>query len=211
MPEPGFADPVMLRSKTAIRAEFRERRRRLPAVSAVQAGVAAAGALAAMDEFRAARSVAAYLSAENEVDTAAAIQAAHDAGKQIYLPRISKPAGLVRWSVGDELRLLASGVSEPCAGEPEILSCPCIVLVPVVAWSDDGTRVGRGGGFYDRLLAQLPADGTVRVGMAFEWQQVAELPREVWDVPLDYVLTESRVIACSATAHFETRKGVAIR
>jgi 5-formyltetrahydrofolate cyclo-ligase len=66
------------------------------------------------------------------------------------------------------------------------------VVVPGVAFSQDGHRLGRGGGHYDATLAQMPR--AVRLGVAFEAQLVAELPREPHDAPLDAVVTESRVL-----------------
>jgi 5-formyltetrahydrofolate cyclo-ligase len=64
-----------------------------------------------------------------------------------------------------------------------------VILVPGVAFTRAGQRLGRGGGYYDRLLAALPAS-TVRLGVCFEMQLVAELPSEPHDMRVDAVITE---------------------
>ena len=65
--------------------------------------------------------------------------------------------------------------------------------MPGVGFSEDGFRLGRGGGFYDATLPLLAR--AVRVGLAFEVQIVPTLPRDRNDAPVDAVVTESRVLA----------------
>jgi 5-formyltetrahydrofolate cyclo-ligase len=67
-----------------------------------------------------------------------------------------------------------------------------LFVVPGMAFYLLGTRLGRGGGHYDRVLASHP--DSVRVGLAFEWQILPRLPRARWDVPMDAVATESRLV-----------------
>jgi 5-formyltetrahydrofolate cyclo-ligase len=64
------------------------------------------------------------------------------------------------------------------------------VLVPALAVARDGTRLGRGGGSYDRALARVPA-GVPRIALLFDGELVAELPREPWDKPVTTVITPS--------------------
>jgi len=64
------------------------------------------------------------------------------------------------------------------------------VLVPALAVAHDGTRLGRGGGSYDRALARVPA-GVPRLALLFDGELVAELPREPWDEPVTAVITPS--------------------
>ena len=66
------------------------------------------------------------------------------------------------------------------------------VLVPALAVAHDGTRLGRGGGSYDRALARVPA-GVPRIALLFDGELVAELPREPWDQPVTAVITPSGV------------------
>ena len=68
-----------------------------------------------------------------------------------------------------------------------------VILVPGVAFTRAGRRLGRGGGYYDRLLAALPAKA-VRLGVCFEVQIVEELPSEPHDMRVDAVVTELAVV-----------------
>jgi 5-formyltetrahydrofolate cyclo-ligase len=85
------------------------------------------------------------------------------------------------------------GALEPPPGAPEValdeIEC---VLVPGVAFSEDGLRLGRGGGYYDATLKHMPR--ARRVGLAFDAQVLPALPREPHDVPLDAVVTETRTL-----------------
>ncbi len=67
-----------------------------------------------------------------------------------------------------------------------------LIAVPGVAFDASGRRLGRGGGYYDATLAQLPA-GAVRVGLAFEVQIVPSVPDEQHDATLDTVVTERMI------------------
>jgi len=73
-----------------------------------------------------------------------------------------------------------------------------IALVPLVAFDDYGRRLGMGGGYYDRTFAYLRHREHWRrpklIGVAFEFQRVAELPAQPWDVPLDGIITEKGLL-----------------
>jgi 5-formyltetrahydrofolate cyclo-ligase len=71
-----------------------------------------------------------------------------------------------------------------------------LILVPGLAFTRDGWRLGRGGGFYDRFLAQLPARA-VNLGVCFEVQIVETLPVEAHDHRLDLIVTENGFVAPS--------------
>lgn len=74
--------------------------------------------------------------------------------------------------------------------EPEML------IVPLVAFDAAGGRLGYGGGFYDRTLEQLRAKrATLAIGFAFDAQEAESLPLEPTDQPLDFLVTESRVLS----------------
>lgn len=67
---------------------------------------------------------------------------------------------------------------------------PAVVLVPGVAFTAEGSRLGRGGGFYDRFLRTLP-QSTLRIGVGFSTQVTQVLPMEKHDEPMSYLLTDS--------------------
>ncbi|HRJ06447.1 MAG TPA: 5-formyltetrahydrofolate cyclo-ligase [Candidatus Saccharibacteria bacterium] len=71
-----------------------------------------------------------------------------------------------------------------------------VIIVPLVAFDDSCHRLGHGGGWYDRFLATQP--NALKIGLAFDIQQVDILPVEEHDIPLDCIVTESRIIKRSA-------------
>lgn len=72
---------------------------------------------------------------------------------------------------------------------------PTVVLTPLVAYDRRGGRLGFGGGYYDRTLAELRKEkGILAVGVALSVQEVDELPREAHDQALDWVVTEEGMI-----------------
>jgi 5-formyltetrahydrofolate cyclo-ligase len=114
-------------------------------------------------------------------------------GREFAYPRVTGDRlDLFRVTSPYELQPGAWGIREP-AGElahalpPDAID---LILVPGTAFTRDGARLGRGGGFYDRLLSWLPAH-TCKVGVCFDFQLVPELPLEAHDQGVDFVATES--------------------
>jgi 5-formyltetrahydrofolate cyclo-ligase len=180
--------------KRALRSALRERRRGLPAAAVEAAGAAVCAQLETFPPYQAARAVLAYVAAENEIPTAPLFVEIVASGRELYLPQ-SVAERFVRWRPGEPLIAGPGGIPEPLAGAPLRPAGDAVALVPVVGWDERGIRLGRGGGFYDRIFSRLSPD-VVRVGLAYEFQQVAELPRDPWDVSLDYVITERRIVRC---------------
>ena len=67
-----------------------------------------------------------------------------------------------------------------------------LVLVPGLAFSRKGTRLGQGRGYYDRFLSQL--NGTTTLGVGFDWQLLEDIPEELYDIRLDGVVMESQLL-----------------
>lgn len=106
----------------------------------------------------------------------------------------------VRVSTLDHLTAAAwhSTIREPSAiGNIVVPAEIDLVLVPGVAFTRTGERMGRGGGYYDRYLAQLPANA-VKLGVGFAIQLVEELPVEAHDIALDGIITEEGLIERSS-------------
>lgn len=86
------------------------------------------------------------------------------------------------------------GTAEPVGGSPVDIGWADVVLVPVVAFAEDGTRWGHGKGYYDRVLAGVARfpEGPLLVGLAHDEQEVQNLRAEPWDVPMDAIATPTR-------------------
>lgn len=91
-----------------------------------------------------------------------------------------------------KLRLSSMGILEPDPDQCELadLSSIDLVVVPGLAFDQKGNRIGYGKGCYDGFLPQLPPN-TPKIGMAYDFQIVEELPATEGDIPMDYLLTES--------------------
>ena len=154
-----------------------------------------------LSQYLAARSIALYSAAQNEVDTGTILEDALAAGRRVYLPKLNRrgvPEFVQIFSPAD---LVAGrfGIAEP-VGLNVLLPEACgglTVFVPGVLFDRRGQRLGRGGGWYDRALAQFGSRG-VFIGLAYEVQIVESLPAESWDQNVHYVITENRVIDCAS-------------
>ncbi|MCA8883387.1 MAG: 5-formyltetrahydrofolate cyclo-ligase [Rhodobacteraceae bacterium] len=97
-----------------------------------------------------------------------------------------------RWHPGAPMQDGPFGARIPAAADPVT---PAVLIVPLVAFSRAGGRLGYGGGYYDRTLQALRAAGPVRaIGFAYAAQEDAALPLEAVDQPLDAIVTERALI-----------------
>lgn len=197
---------MMDSDKHKLRQELRAKRRALAAATVGAASDSVCRQAAAFPPFREAASVTGYIASENEIDPLGILEAAAAAQCPVYLPRMLTQPSLTRWFPGEALTTSRYGVSEPASGEDEVPENPAIAFVPVVAWDRTGTRLGRGAGFYDRLLRRLEPP-PLCVGLAYEFQEVTELPREAWDVPVHYIITESEVVRCCSAGTSRSERG----
>ncbi len=86
-------------------------------------------------------------------------------------------------------------IPEPPATAPQVE--PDLLLVPLVAVTLAGVRLGQGRGYYDRALARLRQKRPVRaIGLAWECQIAPALPADAWDMPLDMIATPERLVDC---------------
>jgi 5-formyltetrahydrofolate cyclo-ligase len=87
------------------------------------------------------------------------------------------------------------GIPEPAPGAPQG-DCPApdLIILPGLAFDRTGTRLGAGGGYYDRLLARPSYADIPRLGLAYAFQLVETLPREAWDLPVHAVCSEQGIL-----------------
>jgi 5-formyltetrahydrofolate cyclo-ligase len=183
--------------KRTIRQEMRRRRRALSAHDRHSAGSAVAELATELAAFRAAPVVLLYAATDHEVPTDALVDAARRAGKRVFLPRLRGHAlSFAEYREGESLVRGTLGIPEPVgiALEPSA-AATAIAFVPLLAWDAAGSRVGRGGGHYDRAFSGAARPVCV-VGLGYAFQQQAQLPRDPWDLRLDWVVTERGVVRC---------------
>ncbi len=145
-------------------------------------------------EFAAAKVVMVYLSMSQEVDTAAIALRAWQEGKTVAVPKVFMsdhsmlPVEIQSLDTG--MKTTPVGAREPDVGQPMPIDCIDVVLVPGLGFSPTGQRIGRGGGFYDRFLAQASFGGTT-CGLAFEEQVLESLPMLPHDQHLNMLITDT--------------------
>ena len=140
--------------------------------------------------FQKAQSVLMYYSLPDELPTHNFVQK-WAAEKKVYLPRVVGD-GLEIAIYGELVTDGKYGIEEPTAASSVSPDEIDLVIVPAVALDAKGNRLGKGKGYYDRLLPQCPQ--AYKIGVALECQLLEELPVDPFDVPLDAVLTASNEI-----------------
>jgi 5-formyltetrahydrofolate cyclo-ligase len=152
-----------------------------------------------LPHYLAARSVALYSPVQNEVETEVILEHALTAGKQVFFPKLNRRDGTEFGQVTSKAELAGGrfGIAEPAGTNVLELSdgARLVVFIPGVLFDNRGHRLGRGGGWYDRALAEFGNRGFF-IGLAYEVQIVDRLPEESWDQRVHYVITESRLIDC---------------
>ncbi len=186
--------PSPSEAKVRLRREALARRDALDPASRETASRAIAEAIVALPELHEREPVGAYWPIRSEADIRAAIAAIASRGQATALSQVTHPNLVWRlWRPGDALVQGAFRVSEP---GPDAPAChPRALLVPLAAFDRRGGRIGYGQGHFDRSLAALDCHHSVLViGVAFAAQEIAAVPVEPHDRPLDLVVTEREVI-----------------
>ena len=152
-----------------------------------------------LHEYVRARGIACYINKDSEVNTRILIRTALDQEKRVLIPVVKKGDIELFFSeikdLGSELAPGTFGILEPKPENvhPASLDAVDIIFVPGIVWDREGYRLGWGRGYFDRVIKNLPPH--VRsAGLAFNMQLIGRVPRDQFDVPVDMVVTESRVI-----------------
>lgn len=134
--------------------------------------------------------IAGYWPFSHECDPTPLLHDLAHTHKNITLPRIEGDRlTFVAWTPSACLESGPFDTTQPLTKAPTLL--PNYVITPLVAFDKKGTRLGHGGGFYDRAFQQFAKEGHVFtvIGYAFDCQYVDFIPQDTQDYPLDYVIT----------------------
>lgn len=191
-PETAGPDPLSL-AKRQLRRTLLARRGALPADYIRAASLSIQRAVLRLPEYRAARSLFAYISLPEEVSTGLLLRQALADGKRLYVPKcLGRDMLAVRIRSLEGLRPGPYGIPEPAdASETAPADTLDLILAPCVAATPDGRRLGHGAGYYDRFLQGRAGPAFC---LCFRALLLPELPTGVHDVPLP-VLTEPEGLA----------------
>ncbi len=114
----------------------------------------------------------------------------------VAFPRVTRDGLRFHRAAWDALVPGQLGIPEPRTDAPEVV--PDLLLVPLLAVTTAGTRLGQGKGYYDRALAEMRRAAPVRtVALAWDCQIAVTLPADPWDMPVDFVATPTRLFDCA--------------
>ena len=174
-------------NKKELRAQIRAKKRAMTEAEIAEKSLRLGELFLASDAYKNAKTVYGYLPYNQEVRTVAMLEQAIRDGKRVAVPKC----------YGDEMRFIFmedlskvekgyAGIPEPILEEPIADDETALVLMPGMAFTKDGKRMGYGGGFYDKFLAAEPDHPTV--ALCYDFQMVEGLPTEDYDIPVDCVL-----------------------
>lgn len=193
------SDPAIRAEKKRLRLDFRARRSAISAPQRMQTAEAIAQQLLQQPEWASANYIAGYWATQGEVPL-------HVVQMRIQTPKIwclpiiqsDKTLKFAPWRSGDDLVSNQYGIPEPDVAPTSALdACDLsIVLIPLLAYTRSGSRLGMGGGYYDRSFAfrhDKPASPLL-IGVAYSDQEAENLPAQEWDVKLDMLINEREVL-----------------
>lgn len=183
-------------SKERIRKRLRLKRKRISNTDFIQKSETIIEVLQHQEEYRSARTIHCYVSMNKrrEVNTHPLIKAMIASDRQVVVPVTNfrdQALQHLKLESFDDLEVNKWGVLEPRRGEKYKLSELDLIIVPMVGGDERGHRIGYGGGFYDRFLQGLDCS---TIGLCFEQNILTKLPIESFDIPLDKIITEERII-----------------
>ena len=203
MTEPAHP-PELLAAKAALRKTALEMRRRATRATGPDVALAVRDRFVATFAARLAAEprpvVSGYWPMGDELDLRPLMERLAAMGVPLALPAVTAkgaPLAFRAWRPGDALEAGVFGTAHPPPTSPEAV--PDIVVAALLAFDQAGGRLGWGGGYYDRTVAALRRSRAVlKVGVAFDAQEVPAVPMGTRDQRLDWVITETRALRCAA-------------
>jgi 5-formyltetrahydrofolate cyclo-ligase len=181
--------------KQTLRRQMLSLRAKIPLQERLVSDAAISRQVVEFSTFRDANVIFVYVSTDDEIDTRAIIEEGLKQGKRVCVPRCEGRGIMKAYEISsfDDLQEGSYGILEPRETCPFVEpDCVELALVPCMACTPSGQRLGYGGGFYDRYLQgrTYPAAALCRNALILD-----ELPAGEYDVPVDLVITENSVIA----------------
>ncbi len=176
-------------TKQAIRHQCQQTRKNLSSAVQSAASTAVCARIIALDQYQKAEHIALYRAVNGEIDLSG-LTILH--GQTGYFPVMNADHTLTFLPITTDTVFINNrfGIAEPDVARelaimPEQLD---IIFLPVVAFDESGTRLGQGGGYYDRTLAHHCK--SLLIGVAYAFQQQPFIEHQAWDVPLAAIITE---------------------
>lgn len=159
------------------------------------------------DAYRRVRVIAGYVPLKWEADILSVLDSALQAGKQVVLPVCGKAPLMTLHQIISLSELVpgAYGIPQPPADAPQAEAEDVdLILVPLEGIDSRGRRLGKGGGYYDRLLQNRQITA---LGCALTWQCVEDVPCDPWDIPLPMWVTPNGMYSVATDIQSDGNKG----
>ena len=173
--------------KKELRRTIREQKRAMTEAEICSRSAQLCKKFLASQAYQNAKSIYGYLPYNQEVRTVPMLEQALRDGKRVAVPKVYGEEMKFLWL--SDLTLVEkgyAGIPEPIADAPIADDETALVLMPGLAFDPQGHRIGYGGGFYDKFLAQEPNHPTL--ALCYEFQMLPRLETEEHDIPVDYVI-----------------------
>lgn len=183
-----------------LRSQIRKQRRQISVFQQRQSEQNCLNQLRHFHGFQHAKKIGIYLDAFGEIHTNKIIEYALSKGKDVYLPKVTSTRQALVWVKISKHQYRNKrfvphtlGMLEPTATRGLHVSKLDLLIMPLLACDFLGTRIGMGGGFYDKTLASAQHK-PFRLGLAHDFQFInTQLERQVWDQPLNALLTPNKL------------------
>lgn len=182
------------------------RRRKLTTDEVVRRSKALCARLWALPDLVAAPMLAVYMASDEEIDVSCICINRKQEGESVFLPRYNPGTGCYELVKVKDLQAQTRtghyGIREPLKSLPALPgsrqnSRKLTWLIPGLAFDKYGHRLGRGGGYYDRLLKHSKG---CKIGIGYDWQIIEQVPASGHDVNMDLVVTDKRTVDCRIAA-----------
>ena len=172
--------------KTALRQQIRLQKRQMTEAEIIQKSRQLFRLFTATDAYKNAKSIYGYMSYNQEVRTLPILEQALRDGKRVAIPKCYGTEMRFIWMEDLSKTTPNRGIPEPIADGPVADDASALVLMPGMAFDPKGHRIGYGGGYYDKFLANEPNHPTV--ALCYDFQVLAQLETDAFDIPVDLVI-----------------------
>lgn len=179
-------------NKKEIRQEIKRLKDRLTDYEKIKSANLVFEKIESSEYFIKAQNILIYNSLPDELSTKNIISRWHRT-KNIFLPRVNGDNLEILPYDADSLEKGAFNIYEPMGKNTCDISIIDMIIVPAIAYDRNGNRIGRGKGYYDRLLQNAKA---LKIGVGYEFQLISDIPSESHDIPVDIIVTPNHFI-CS--------------
>ena len=181
--------------KNQLKESILKKRNSLPKEEIIEKSKQIEKNLLNLEYYNKSKTIMFFVSFNNEVNTHELLKKALK-DKTVVIPKVShheiEPSVIISLD-----NLVASGkfkILEPIETMKIAYKNIDLILVPGIVFDKEGHRIGYGLGYYDKFLSKVPK--AIKIGLAFDFQVIDKIPREMHDVPVDFIVTEKMVIEC---------------